>query len=43
MKEKFFESPIKFNHQHIFPTDIPEDQTHVATTFQTPGKAATAK
>lgn len=43
MKEKFFESPVKFNQYHMLPTDMPEDQTHIATTFQTARKAATAK
>lgn len=40
MKEKFSESPVKFNQKHMLPTDIPADQTHIATTFQTAGKAA---
>lgn len=27
----------------MLPTDIPEDQTHIAAAFQTAGKASTAK
>lgn len=42
-EEKFFESPIKFNHEHMLPTDIPEDQAHITTTFLTAKRAVTGQ